>query len=56
VLDGRAGHSAPRERFEFELQDHLNRSDVEKTLRAIGWERDAELFTYDDRTRTFDLR
>jgi len=56
VLEEREEHHAPRERFEFELQDHLNRADAEKTLRAaIGWGRYAELFTYDDRTRTFSL-
>ena len=56
VLDERAGHDAPRERFEFELQDHLNQSDAEKTLRAtIGWGRYAELFAYDDKTRTFRI-
>jgi len=56
VLDERERHVAPRARFEFELQDHLNRSDAETTLRtAIGWGRYAELFTYDDRTRTFGL-
>jgi NitT/TauT family transport system ATP-binding protein len=56
VLDERAEHSAPRERFELELQDHLNRDDAEKTLRAaIGWGRYAELFAYDDGRRTFSL-
>jgi NitT/TauT family transport system ATP-binding protein len=57
VLDEREAHRAPRERFALELQDHLNRDDAEKTLRtAIGWGRYAELFTYDDRTRTFGPR
>jgi NitT/TauT family transport system ATP-binding protein len=56
VLDEREGHRAPRERFEFELEDHLNRNDADSTLRAIiGWGRYAELFSYDDRTRTFGL-
>ena len=56
VLDEREDHRAPRARFEFELQDHLSRSDAEKTLRtAISWGRYAELFTYDDRTWTFGL-
>jgi len=56
VLDEREGHQAPRARFEFELQDHLNQNDADSTLRAvIGWARYAELFTYDDRTRTFGL-
>ena len=56
VLDEREGHRAPRERFELELQDHLNGDDAEQTLRvAIDWGRYAELFTYDDRTRMFGL-
>jgi NitT/TauT family transport system ATP-binding protein len=56
ILDERTNHRAPRERFEFELQDHLNQDDSEKTLRAVtGWGRYAELFDYDDRTRTFIL-
>jgi NitT/TauT family transport system ATP-binding protein len=54
VLNEREGHLAPRVRFESELEDHLNPSDTEKTLRAvIGWARYAELFTYDDETRMF---
>jgi NitT/TauT family transport system ATP-binding protein len=56
ILEERESHQAPRERFEFELQDHLSASDTEKTLRsAIGWGRYAELFTYDDQTRCFAL-
>ena len=56
ILDERETHEAPRERFEFELQDHLNSADTEKTLlAAIGWGRYAELFSYDDQTRTFAL-
>jgi hypothetical protein len=46
VLDERRDHRAPRARFEFELEDHLNRNDAEKTLHApIAWGRYAELFT-----------
>ena len=57
VLSEREGHLAPRVRFESELEDHLNPSDTEKTLRAvIGWGRYAELFTYDGETRTFTAR
>ncbi|HTY48856.1 MAG TPA: nitrate/sulfonate/bicarbonate ABC transporter ATP-binding protein [Steroidobacteraceae bacterium] len=57
VLAGRPGHAAPRARFELELQDHLTTHDAEATLRtAIGWGRYAEVFTYDDRTRTFGHR
>jgi NitT/TauT family transport system ATP-binding protein len=56
VLNEREDHYAPRARFEFELQDHLHAGDAEKTLRtAIGWGRYAELFTYDDATRSFRL-
>jgi NitT/TauT family transport system ATP-binding protein len=56
VLDEREEHRAPRERFEFELQDHLHQADAEKTLRAaIDWGRYAELFSYDDQTRMFGL-
>ena len=56
VLNEREDHSAPRARFEFELQDHRNASDAEKALRtAIGWGRYAELFAYDDATRSFRL-
>jgi NitT/TauT family transport system ATP-binding protein len=56
VLDDRDGHQAPRARFEFELEDHLNQSDADSTLRAvIGWGRYAELFTYEEPTRTFGL-
>jgi NitT/TauT family transport system ATP-binding protein len=56
VLDERAEHRAPRGRFEFELQDHLNQAEARKTLRtAIDWGRYAELFSYDDEARTFGL-
>jgi NitT/TauT family transport system ATP-binding protein len=56
VLDEREEHRAPRARFEFELEDHLNQHDAEKTLRAaIEWGRYAELFSYDDEARTFGL-
>jgi NitT/TauT family transport system ATP-binding protein len=56
VIEERKDHKAPRARFELELQDHLNQNDAASTLLAvIGWGRYAELFTYDDRTRTFSL-
>ena len=55
VLEEREDHRAPRERFELELQDHLPPQEADRTLRAvIGWARYAELFRYDDATRTFD--
>ena len=56
VLDERDVHKAPRGRFELELQDHLNREDAERTLRAVtAWGRYADLFAYDDRSRSFSL-
>jgi NitT/TauT family transport system ATP-binding protein len=56
VLDEREEYRAPRARFEFEIQDHLNQGDAGKTLRAaIKWGRYAELFSYDDETRMFSL-
>jgi NitT/TauT family transport system ATP-binding protein len=56
VLDDREGHAAPRARFEFELQDHLDGRDAERTLRAVvGWGRYAGLFDYDDKSRTFRI-
>jgi NitT/TauT family transport system ATP-binding protein len=56
VLKEREDHLAPRVRFESELEDHLNASDAEKTLRtAIGWGRYAELFVYDDETQMLSV-
>ena len=56
VLHERSGGSAPRARFETELEDHLNRHDSERTLRAVtAWGRFAEVFAYDDKTRMFLL-
>jgi NitT/TauT family transport system ATP-binding protein len=54
VLAERPDHRAPRQRFELELQDHLHPDDAQKSLRTlIDWGRYAEIFTYDDRARTF---
>jgi NitT/TauT family transport system ATP-binding protein len=54
VLEEREGHSAPRVRFESELEDHFSASDAENTLRTvIGWGRYAEIFSYDDARRIF---
>jgi NitT/TauT family transport system ATP-binding protein len=56
VLEEREDHRAPRDRFELELQDHLRPDEAERTLLAlIGWGRYAELFRYDDESRTFEL-
>ncbi len=54
ILQEREGRQAPRARFEVELEDHLTHRDAEKTLAAVtAWGRYAELFVYDDTTRTF---
>lgn len=54
ILDERGGHSAPRRRFEMELEDHQSHTESERTLRTvIDWARYAELFNYDDRHRRF---
>jgi len=56
ILAERDDHHAPLARFEFELEDHLNAADAERTLRiAISWGRYGEIFTYDDSTRSFAL-
>jgi NitT/TauT family transport system ATP-binding protein len=57
VLEEREEHEAPRERFELELQDHMNRSDADATLRtAIDLGRFAEIFVYDDSRQAFSLQ
>jgi NitT/TauT family transport system ATP-binding protein len=54
VLMEREGRSAPRVRFEAELEDHLVRRDAEQTLQtATAWGRYAELFAYHDKTRAY---
>ena len=47
ILDERPSHTAPRNRFQAELEDHLSPEDAEHTLSAvIGWGRYAEVFAY----------
>lgn len=54
ILHERDDGTAPRMRFEIELEDHLNHQDAERTLRtATAWGRYAELFGYDDKRRAF---
>ena len=54
VLGEREGDRAPQLRFRVELEDHLSRRNAEMTLRiATAWGRYAELFTYNDKARTF---
>jgi len=56
VLSERQGERAPRIRFDVELEDHLTRLEADRTLRAAtAWGRYAELFAYDDKTRTFSM-
>ncbi|MDE3207376.1 MAG: nitrate/sulfonate/bicarbonate ABC transporter ATP-binding protein [Pseudomonadota bacterium] len=56
VLNEREDHHAPRIRFQSELEDHMTEGRAERTLNAIiAWGRYAELFTYEDNSRTFSL-
>jgi len=56
VLDEREDHSAPRIRFQSELEDHLSTKEAAGTLQTIiGWGRFAEIFSYDDEQRVFTL-
>lgn len=56
VLEERESHSAPWLRFKAELEDHLSALDAERTLRTIiRWGRYAEVFTYDDESKSFSL-
>jgi NitT/TauT family transport system ATP-binding protein len=56
VLEERPNRSAPRVRFETELEDHLTEAYAEETLdTVINWARYAELFAYDDQSQWFSL-
>jgi NitT/TauT family transport system ATP-binding protein len=56
VLDERPGHSAPRVRFQQELEDHLSDKAAEETLdTVINWGRYAESFAYNDEAELFSL-
>jgi NitT/TauT family transport system ATP-binding protein len=56
VLDERSSHTAPRNRFIDELEDHLSSGDAETTLRAVtDWGRYAECFAYDQARQVFSL-
>ena len=56
VLEERASHRAPYSRFVEELEDHMSEDFADETMRAvIQWGRYAELFAYDDESRTFSL-
>jgi NitT/TauT family transport system ATP-binding protein len=56
VLAERPGRSAPRARFQQELEDHLSDSAADETIDAIiRWARYAEVFSYDDSKEIFSL-
>jgi NitT/TauT family transport system ATP-binding protein len=56
VLDERASHTAPKSRFQDELEDFMTPDAAEATLEAVtAWARFAELFAYDDESEMFSL-
>ncbi|MBW8808311.1 MAG: AAA-associated domain-containing protein [Lysobacter sp.] len=56
VLDERASHQAPAQRFRDELEDHMSAEYAAATLRAItSWARYAEYFAYDEQADRFTL-
>jgi NitT/TauT family transport system ATP-binding protein len=56
VLDERTSHTAPKSRFQNELEDHMTDGAADRTLRAvISWGRYGETFSYDDETGSFSL-
>ncbi|MGH1569454.1 AAA-associated domain-containing protein [Methylobacterium sp. P31] len=56
VLDDRASHTAPRSRFQVELEDHMSEEYADQTLQAlISWARYAEAFAYDEAAGIFSL-
>ncbi len=56
VLDERDSHTAPKSRFQNELEDYMSEERAEETLRTvISWGRYGELFAYDEHTGAFSL-
>ncbi|MGO4572001.1 ABC transporter ATP-binding protein [Microvirga sp. 2TAF3] len=56
ILDERASHRAPANRFLAELEDTMSEDYAEQTLHAVvSWARYAELFAYDEATGVFSL-
>ena len=56
VLDERETHRANATRFSEELEDYMSEEFAAETMSAvIQWGRYAELFSYDDESRTFSL-
>ena len=56
ILDERSNHTAPKSRFQDQLEDFMSPDAAAKTLRAvIGWARYGEVFAYDDENEMFSL-
>src|SRR4029079_12672051 len=56
VLDERANHHAPTQRFMQELEDYMSDGAAEETLSTvINWGRYGELFAYDETAQIFSL-
>ena len=56
VLDERANHQAPAQRFVQELEDYMRDDAAETTLRTVtNWGRYGELFAYDETAQIFSL-
>ncbi len=56
VLDERANHQAPAQRFMQELEDYMSDDAAETTLRTVtNWGRYGELFAYDETAQIFSL-
>ena len=56
VLDERAVHQAPADRFMQELEDYMSDKAAETTLRTVtNWSRYGELFAYDEAAQVFSL-
>ncbi|HUJ37040.1 MAG TPA: nitrate/sulfonate/bicarbonate ABC transporter ATP-binding protein [Hyphomicrobium sp.] len=56
VLDERAQHQAPAQRFMQELEDYMSDDAAETTLRTVtNWGRYGELFAYDETSQVFSL-
>jgi NitT/TauT family transport system ATP-binding protein len=56
VLDERAQHHAPAQRFMQELEDYMGDEAAETTLRTVtNWGRYGELFAYDETSQVFSL-
>jgi NitT/TauT family transport system ATP-binding protein len=56
VLDERDSHTAPKSRFQNELEDYMSEERAEETMRTvISWGRYGELFAYDEHVGAFSL-